>query len=214
MNDLMSFGIHRLWKDTFVASLAFPAEARILDLASGTGDIARRIITKFCYRRPTLHLVDLSFRMLTENRALCIDAGHALTQLSFTNASGTSLPFADNTFDAITISFGLRNFGNIAEGLREMHRTLKPGGTLNCMEFSQPENATLKKVSALYNQKVMPLMGELVAQNRADYQYLADSIETFPAAPVLKNMCLSAGFSDTSYTYLTGGIVAIHTCVK
>ncbi|MDC0344787.1 bifunctional demethylmenaquinone methyltransferase/2-methoxy-6-polyprenyl-1,4-benzoquinol methylase UbiE [Alphaproteobacteria bacterium] len=214
MNDLMSLGLHRRWKNHLVSKLApFPGMVH-LDLAGGTGDIATRILQKTKAMTPTAHVYvgDYSAEMLQEGRNRAIDSG-IHDQLSWIQLNGEALPFPDARFDSITLSFGLRNMAKLDQVLSHMHRILKPGGKALIMEFSKPAKPFVP-LAQFYNHKFLPFMGEHVANNRDAYQYLADSIDTFPDQETLSKMLRKANFERVSYENLAGGIVAIHQGIK
>lgn len=209
MNDLMSVGLHRLWKRLAVEMLAVRPGMQALDLAAGTGDLARSISERIGLQGHVV-LGDINDQMLRVGRDRFIDAGH-LDGLSWCQCDAECLPFPDAHFDRITIGFGLRNVTNKEAALAEMHRVLKPGGRALVLEFSHPTDATLKTVYDLYSFTVLPALGQVIANDRASYQYLAESIRKHPDQETLKAMMGSAGFTDCRYTNLNGGIVAIHT---
>ncbi|TJY64810.1 bifunctional demethylmenaquinone methyltransferase/2-methoxy-6-polyprenyl-1,4-benzoquinol methylase UbiE [Sinimarinibacterium sp. CAU 1509] len=207
MNDLMSMGVHRLWK-RFVIDLAGvrPGE-RVLDVAGGTGDLTREFARAV---GPTglAVLSDINAAMLGEGRRRLLDKGVVGVPLAQANAE--KLPFADASFDCITIGFGLRNVTDKDAALRSMKRCLKPGGRLLVLEFSKPLNAGLGKVYDQYSFKLLPMMGKLVAGDEASYRYLAESIRMHPDQETLKGMMQSAGLERVQVYNLTGGIVAVH----
>ena len=211
MNDLMSGGIHRLWKRyTIQHANARPGHV-ILDLAGGTGDLARefaRIVG------PSGHVVlaDINAAMLEHGRRRLVDAGVA-GNVELAQVDAEALPFADNTFDRVTIAFGLRNITHKEAALAEMHRVLKPGGKVLILEFSQPSRA-IKPAYDLYSFKILPLLGKLVAQDPESYQYLAESIRMHPDQETLLGMMQDAGFERCRFNNLTAGIVALHTGYK
>jgi demethylmenaquinone methyltransferase/2-methoxy-6-polyprenyl-1,4-benzoquinol methylase len=211
MNDLMSGGMHRLWKRyTIQHANARPGHV-ILDLAGGTGDLARefaRIVG------PSGHVVlaDINAAMLEHGRRRLVDAGVA-GNVELAQVDAEALPFADNTFDRVTIAFGLRNITHKEAALAEMHRVLKPGGKVLILEFSQPSRA-IKPAYDLYSFKILPLLGKLVAQDPESYQYLAESIRMHPDQETLLGMMQDAGFERCRFNNLTAGIVALHTGYK
>jgi len=211
MNDLMSGGMHRLWKRyTIQHANARPGHV-ILDLAGGTGDLARefaRIVG------PSGHVVlaDINAAMLEHGRRRLVDAGVA-GNVELAQVDAEALPFADNTFDRVTIAFGLRNITHKEAALAEMHRVLKPGGKVLILEFSQPSRA-IKPAYDLYSFKILPLLGKLVAQDPESYQYLAESIRMHPDQQTLLGMMQDAGFERCRFNNLTAGIVALHTGYK
>ena len=207
MNDLMSGGLHRLWKRHTVNQAAVRPGDVILDLAGGTGDLARAFARKV---GPDGHVVlaDINAAMLRQGRTRLVDAGVA-GNLSIAQVDAQNLPFADSTFDCITMAFGLRNVTDKDAALRSMFRTLRPGGKAMILEFSEPAKA-LKPAYDLYSFKVLPLLGKLVARDSDSYQYLAESIRVHPDQETLKSMMEEAGFERCRYQNLAGGIVALH----
>lgn len=212
MNDLMSAGIHRLWKRlTIEASCARPGQ-KVLDIAGGTGDLARQF-AKIVGAEGQVILSDINSSMLSVGRDRLLDAGQ-LGNLDYVQSDAEALPFADNTFDCITIAFGLRNVTEKSNALLSMLRVLKPGGKLLVLEFSKPRNPLLGKVYDAYSFKVLPKMGQLVTQDADSYRYLAESIRMHPDQETLKQMMLDAGFNRVDYHNLTGGVVALHKGFK
>ncbi len=207
MNDLMSLGVHRLWK-RFVIDLAGvrPGE-RVLDVAGGTGDLVREF-SKLVGADGLAVLSDINAAMLTEGRSRLTDRGVVGVPLAQANAE--KLPFADASFDCITIGFGLRNVTDKNAALRSMLRVLKPGGRLLVLEFSKPVSEGLSKIYDQYSFKVLPMLGRLVANDEGSYRYLAESIRMHPDQATLKKMMEDAGFSRVQVYNLTGGIVAVH----
>lgn len=212
MNDLMSFGMHRLWKRfTLTEAHVLPGQ-HILDVASGTGDLAKAFAQKV---GPTgkVIMTDINEAMLTVGRDRLIDAG-IVGNLECLQADAENLPFADNQFDLVTIAFGLRNVTDKSKALRSMYRVLKPGGKLLVLEFSHPQTPLLNKLYDLYSFNIIPKMGEIVTNDRESYQYLVESIRMHPDQDTLKNMMCEAGFDDVTYFNLSGGIVALHKGYK
>jgi len=207
MNDLMSGGLHRLWKRHTVNQAAVRPGDVILDLAGGTGDLARAFAKKV---GPDGHVVlaDINAAMLRQGRTRLVDAGVA-GNLSIAQVDAQDLPFADSTFNCITMAFGLRNVTDKNAALRSMYKTLRPGGKAMILEFSEPAKA-LKPAYDLYSFKVLPLLGKLVARDSDSYQYLAESIRVHPDQETLKSMMEEAGFERCRYQNLAGGIVALH----
>ena len=207
MNDLMSGGLHRLWKRHTVNQAAARPGDVILDLAGGTGDLARAFARKV---GPDGHVVlaDINAAMLRQGRTRLVDAGVA-GNLSIAQVDAQNLPFADSTFNCITMAFGLRNVTDKDAALRSMFKTLRPGGKAMILEFSEPAKA-LKPAYDLYSFKVLPLLGRLVARDSDSYQYLAESIRVHPDQETLKSMMEEAGFERCRYQNLAGGIVALH----
>lgn len=211
MNDCMSVGLHRIWKKDFIKHIALRPNMQVLDLAGGTGDIAIGLCANKKYLNPTITVCDLTFDMLQEGKRKANNKG--FFTLNWHNGNAEQLPYLDNYFDIVTIAFGLRNVANKAKAMQEMARVLKPGGTLYCLEFSPVESA-LSHMYDLYSFKILPLIGKVVADNRDAYQYLAESIRTFPNADDLKNMFKNNGFKSCNFKKMSAGIVAIHTCIK
>lgn len=208
MNDLMSLGLHRLWKQQAINLAGARPGMRVLDLAGGTGDLAR-LLAKKVGNSGLVVLSDINEAMLVQGRDRTIDAGHVGT-VSYALLDAQHLPFPDNTFDRITIGFGLRNVTDKAQALRAIYRALSPGGVAMVLEFSHPYVTPLKPLYNLYSFQVLPLMGRLVANDAASYRYLAESIRMHPDQETLKAMMKDAGFEDCDYTNLSGGIVAVH----
>lgn len=206
MNDLMSFGIHRLWKKNFVAYINPQPHHRILDVAGGTGDIA--FLHEEIGRGPRVTVCDFNEEMLKIGRDRGIERGQ--TKLGWICGDASRLPFADGTFDIYTISFGLRNVTDQPAALREAFRVLNPGGRFYCLEFSKVEISPLDKLYQFYSFEVIPRLGQLVARDKESYQYLVESIERHPSQEVLAAMMREAGFTSVLYHNLNGGICAIH----
>ncbi|PKP73665.1 MAG: bifunctional demethylmenaquinone methyltransferase/2-methoxy-6-polyprenyl-1,4-benzoquinol methylase UbiE [Alphaproteobacteria bacterium HGW-Alphaproteobacteria-6] len=208
MNDVMSAGVHRLWKDAMMDWLAPRPGQRLLDVAGGTGDIAFR----FLKRAPgaTATVLDLTEPMLTEGQKRA-EAENMADRLTWVVGDAMALPFADNAFDVYTISFGIRNVTRIADALAEAYRVLKPGGRLMVLEFSQVPNPALQWAYDRYSFNVIPLMGQIVARDRDSYQYLVESIRRFPDQASFATMIRAAGFSLVKYRNLTMGVAALHS---
>ncbi|WP_444902457.1 bifunctional demethylmenaquinone methyltransferase/2-methoxy-6-polyprenyl-1,4-benzoquinol methylase UbiE [Microbulbifer sp. SSSA007] len=212
MNDLMSGGIHRLWKRfTIELSGARPGQ-KILDIAGGTGDLTARF-SRIVGDSGQVVLADINESMLRVGRDRLLDRGIAGNVVPV-QADAQYLPFPDNTFDCITIAFGLRNVTDKDLALRSMLRVLKPGGRLLVLEFSRPESKLLEKVYDQYSFRLLPFMGKLVANDAESYRYLAESIRMHPDQETLKQMMEDAGFVDCEYHNMTGGIVALHRGIK
>ncbi len=207
MNDLMSAGLHRLWKRYTIDQAAVRAGDVVLDLAGGTGDLARAFAKKVGPEGRVV-LADINAAMLQQGRSRLVDAGVA-ANVSIAQVDAQDLPFADSTFDCITIAFGLRNVTDKDAALRSMLRTLKPGGKAMILEFSAPSRA-IKPAYDLYSFKVLPTLGKLVADDPESYQYLAESIRMHPDQETLKSMMEEAGFERCRYHNLAAGIVALH----
>lgn len=212
MNDLMSFGIHRLWKRFAIGLSGVRSGQAVLDIAGGTGDLAR-IFSREVGRAGKVVLSDINPAMLEVGRTRLINAGCNNVDFVLANAE-TLEPFADNSFDLVTISFGLRNVTDKDKALVAMQRVLKPGGRLLVLEFSKPIFEPLSKAYDLYSFTALPLMGKLVAGDSDSYQYLAESIRMHPDQDTLKAMMQNAGFTHCDYHNLTGGIVAVHRGFK
>lgn len=212
MNDLMSFGIHRLWKRYAISLTGVRTGQSVLDIAGGTGDLAK-VFSREVGRSGRVVLSDINEAMLEVGRTRLINAGCNNVDFVLANAE-TLEPFADNSFDLVTISFGLRNVTDKDKALQAMHRVLKPGGRLLVLEFSKPVFEPLSKAYDLYSFTALPVMGKLVAGDADSYQYLAESIRMHPDQATLKSMMQNAGFINCDYHNLTGGIVAVHRGFK
>ncbi len=208
MNDVMSLGIHRLWKRFTLGQTGLKPGQRALDVAGGTGDIATGLARQV---GPTGQVVlsDINAAMLGHGRDRLLDAGFARS-VECVLANAERLPFADASFHCVTIGFGLRNITDKAAALRSMYRVLKPGGQLLILEFSTPVAPGLKPVYDLYSFKVLPMLGRLIASDADSYRYLAESIRTFPDQGTLSGMMREAGFEGCKHHNLSGGIVALH----
>jgi demethylmenaquinone methyltransferase/2-methoxy-6-polyprenyl-1,4-benzoquinol methylase len=212
MNDLMSGGIHRIWKRFTIELSGVRKGNAVLDIAGGTGDLAARF-ADIVGPDGRVVLADINDSMLQVGRDKLLDQGRQ-GNLEFVQADAQYLPFPDDSFDCITIAFGLRNVTDKALAMRSMLRVLKPGGRLLVLEFSKPENQLLSKAYDTYSFRVLPLMGRLVANDSDSYQYLAESIRMHPDQDTLKEMMEDAGFSRCEYHNMTGGVVALHKGVK
>jgi len=212
MNDLMSFGVHRLWKRFTLSLTGLKPGQNALDVAGGTGDLALGLLRQVG-KDGRVVLSDINPRMLEVGRDRLLDAGH-VGNVECLVADAERLPFGDNSFDCITIGFGLRNVTDKAAALRSMYRVLKPGGQLLVLEFSTPVAKGLKPLYDAYSFNVLPLLGRLVAEDSASYQYLAESIRMHPNQETLLEMLQSAGFAQARYHNLSGGIVALHRGYK
>jgi demethylmenaquinone methyltransferase/2-methoxy-6-polyprenyl-1,4-benzoquinol methylase len=208
MNDLMSLGIHRVWKDAMMDWLAPRPGQRLLDVAGGTGDVAFR----FLGRAPGASAVvcDMTEPMLVEGRKRA-EAEKLAQSLDWVVGDAMALPFPDASFDVYTISFGIRNVTRIPDALSEAHRVLKPGGRLMVLEFSRIPNDLMQKAYDLYSFNVIPVMGQVVAGDRDSYQYLVESIRKFPDQETFAAMIRDAGFGQVRYRNLTMGIAALHS---
>ncbi len=207
MNDLMSAGLHRLWKRYTIDRAAIKPGDVLLDLAGGTGDLAREFARKVGKDGHVI-LADINAAMLQQGRRRLIDAGIS-GNVTIAQVDAQDLPFADNTFDCITMAFGLRNVTDKDAALASMFRTLKPGGKAMILEFSEP-NKAIKPAYDLYSFKVLPTLGKLVAGDPDSYQYLAESIRMHPDQETLRSMMVSAGFERCCFHNLAAGIVALH----
>jgi len=208
MNDLMSLGVHRLWKRHFVATARVGAGDVVLDLAGGTGDVAA-LLSDRVGGAGRVVLSDINAAMLDVGRQRLEDRG-IVGNLRYALANAEALPFADGSFDAVTIAFGLRNVTDQPAALREMLRVLKPGGRVHILEFSRVRAEPLQKLYDAWSFGALPLMGRLVAGDADSYQYLAESIRRHPGQHDLAVMLERAGFAGVTYRSLSGGIVAIH----
>jgi demethylmenaquinone methyltransferase / 2-methoxy-6-polyprenyl-1,4-benzoquinol methylase len=208
MNDVMSVGIHRLWKDAMMDWLAPRPGQKLLDVAGGTGDISFRFLT----RAPgaTATVLDLTESMLVEGRKRA-EAGQMAQSLDWVVGDAMALPFEAGTFDVYTISFGIRNVTRIQDALNEAFRVLRPGGRIMVLEFSQIPNELMQKAYDLYSFNVIPKMGKLIADDEASYQYLVESIRKFPDQDTFAGMIRSAGFENVAYRNLSMGIAALHS---
>jgi demethylmenaquinone methyltransferase/2-methoxy-6-polyprenyl-1,4-benzoquinol methylase len=213
MNDVMSFGIHHLWKKFTIEMCGLRPGHKVLDLAGGTGDLAIKQ-SQLVGESGQVVLADINAAMLQQGRDRVIDKG-LVNRITSVQCNAEILPFADNHFDCITIAFGLRNVTDKATALASMQRILKPGGRLCVLEFSKPVCEPLAKIYDFYSFKLLPRMGELIARDRDSYQYLAESIRMHPDQQVLKQMILEqGGFDEVEVHNLSGGIVALHRAFK
>ncbi len=209
MNDLMSLGIHRLWKDAMMDWLAPRPGQRLLDVAGGTGDIAFRFL-KRAGTEAHATVLDLTESMLQEGQKRA-EAENMAASLDWVVGDAMALPFANNSFDVYTISFGIRNVTRIEDALAEAFRALRPGGRLMVLEFSQIPNDMMQKAYDLYSFNVIPAMGQVVANDRDSYQYLVESIRRFPNQERFAAMIADAGFEQVKYRNLSMGIAALHS---
>ncbi len=212
MNDLMSFGLHRLWKRFTLAQSSVRPGQVILDIAGGTGDLAKAFAIKVG-KQGRVVLADINESMLQQGRERLLDQG-VVSNVTFVQADAEQLPFPDNHFDCITIAFGLRNVTDKMAALRSMYRVLKPGGKLLVLEFSKPALPGLAALYDAYSFNVIPVLGEWICQDRDSYQYLVESIRMHPGQDELKRMMQACEFDDVTYYNLTGGIVALHKGFK
>lgn len=211
MNDAMSMGMHRLWKRILVEIAGIKEHDVVLDIAAGTGDIAKLISKQF--PSTEIYVSDINNEMLSVGRERSIDEGFS-NNTFFCQLSGEAIPFKDNTFDVITLGFGLRNFTDKPEGLKEIKRCLKKGGRLLVLEFSKPNNPLFSKVYDWYSFNILPKLGAVLANDSDSYKYLAESIRMHPDQEALKNMVIESGFDDCKFYNLLNGIVAIHVGYK
>ncbi len=212
MNDLMSVGIHRLWKRFTIELSAVRPGQTVLDIAGGTGDLAARF-SRIVGAEGKVILADINASMLAVGRDRLIDQG-VVGNVHTVQCDAQALAFPDNSIDCITIAFGLRNVTDKEKALRSMERVLKPGGRLLVLEFSKPTNPLLEQVYDTYSFRVLPLMGKWVANDAESYRYLAESIRKHPDQDTLMGMMEDAGFVNCQYHNMTGGIVAVHRGIK
>jgi len=212
MNDLMSLGVHRLWKRWFVGTSGVREGDRVLDLAGGTGDIAA-LLLPLVGTTGNVVLGDINAAMLRAGRDRLLDRGF-VRNLDYAQLNAEALPFPDGSFDAVTIAFGLRNVTDKALALREMHRVLKPGGRALVLEFSVVQSEWLKPLYEFHSFQVLPHLGAFIANDSESYQYLAESIRKHPDQATLKAMMETAGFGQVDVRNLSAGIVAIHRGYK
>lgn len=212
MNDLMSFGIHRWWKRFAVELSRAKKGQRVLDLAGGSGDLAR-LLAKEVGPSGEVVLADINASMLAKGRDRLLDCG-LVQSVHYVQANAECLPFAENHFDCITMGFGLRNVTDKAAALRSMYRVCRPGGKVMILEFSAPVLPGLQPIYDWYSFHVLPKIGQWVAQDEDSYRYLAESIRMHPSQEELKTMIEAAGFADCRYHNLSGGIVALHIAYK
>ena len=212
MNDVMSFGVHRLWKQYAVHIAAVKPGDTVLDLAGGTGDISEKLL-KRVGNTGTVLLADINHEMLLEARSRFINKG-VINNIDYLQVNAESLPFADNSLDFVSMAFGLRNVTDKVQALRSIFRCLKYGSQLMVLEFSKLSIPVLQKIYDQYSFKLIPLFGKLIANDEASYQYLVESIRMHPDQETLKSMMEEAGFSRVRYQNLTAGVVSIHTAYK
>ncbi len=212
MNDLMSFGTHRLWKRHAINLSGIKKGQSVLDVAGGTGDLSK-LFHQRVGKEGTVLMSDINNAMLLEGRDKLIDAG-IVSGIDYVQANAEVLPFADNSFDCISIGFGLRNVTDKQKAINSMFEKLRYGGCLIILEFSKVELASLASIYDKYSFKVIPKIGKFVAKDEASYQYLVESIRMHPDQETLKGMIETAGFSRVEYFNLMGGVVAIHRAYK
>nr|CAI5828075.1 unnamed protein product [Callosobruchus analis] len=217
MNDAMSLGIHRIWKDYFMCSLSPTHNTKLLDVAGGTGDIAFRFIDYAKtenLRNCHVTVTDINANMLGVGKIRSTTLKHDPNQIAWQEGNAEQLPFKDNSFNAYTIAFGIRNCTHIDKVLQEAYRVMQPGGRFMCLEFSQLENAAAQWAYDQYSFQVIPVLGQLIAGEWKAYQYLVESIRQFPNQESFKQMIEEAGFRQVTYENLTLGVVAIHSGFK
>lgn len=210
MNDIMSFGQHRLWKNIFIAQLDPNPHKTYLDVAGGTGDIALRIAQKNGSGKG-ITILDLTHNMLLEGMSRQDSHNSEIQRIC---GDAENLPYKDNSFDYYTISYGIRNVTYIYKALSEAYRVLKPGGKFMCLEFSSIANPIYQKIYDFYSFDCLPKIGQIIANDADSYRYLAESIRRFPNQLKFENMIKNAGFKNTSFMNLSQGITAIHTGFK
>tara|TARA_B100000963_G_scaffold96177_2_gene82940 strand:- start:982 stop:1722 length:741 start_codon:yes stop_codon:yes gene_type:complete len=207
MNDAMSFGMHRIWKKILIELSEINDASNVLDIASGTGDIAKIISNDF--PKTQIFVTDINYEMLNEGRNRAVDENF-YANCHFCQLSGEALPFMDDSFDLITVGFGLRNFTDKSQGLTEMKRCINKNGKLMILEFSKPSNQFFSKIYDWYSFNILPALGSLLANDSDSYKYLAESIRMHPDQEALKEMILDAGFSKCRFFNILNGVVAIH----
>lgn len=212
MNDLMSGGVHRLWKRITIDQSGVRRGHKVLDIAGGTGDLTRKF-ARMVGPEGKVVLADINDSMLKVGRDKLLNSGVA-GNVEYVQANAECLPFEDNTFDVITIAFGLRNVTDQNAAISSMLRVLKPGGKLMILEFSKTDNPALTKLYDFYSFNILPQMGKVIAGDSESYRYLAESIRKHPDQDTLKGMMEQAGFVNCRYQNMTGGIVALHTGIK
>ena len=211
MNDLMSFGIHRLWKKVAIESSGLREDFRVLDLAGGTGDMVK-LMKETIKEEGLIVLSDINRKMLEEGRDRLIDEG--IEGINLAQIDAQYLPFRNETFDLVTIAFGLRNVTNKEKALKSILGSLKKGGKLIVLEFSKPTNETFREIYDIFSFEVIPKIGEVIANTEESYRYLAESIRMHPTQDELKELMERSGFVECNYDNLTNGIVAIHSGIK
>lgn len=210
MNDLMSMGVHRLWKDAFIDWLSPTPGMQLLDVAGGTGDIAFRFLDRLGAKPGNVVVCDINPEMLAVGRERARERSFA-ERVTFSCGDAEKLPAPDASFDAYTIAFGIRNVTHIDKALAEAHRVLKPGGRFLCLEFSKVNDALLSNLYDLWSFNVIPVVGQVVTNDRASYQYLVESIRRFPPQKDFADLIEAAGFKQVKWRDMTGGIVAMHS---
>lgn len=212
MNDLLSFGIHRIWKRFTIDCSGVRKGQKVLDLAGGTGDFTAKL-SRIVGRTGKVILADINSSMLEVGREKLRNLG-VVGNVDYVQANAESLPFSDNTFDCVIISFGLRNVTDKDKALKSIFRVLKPGGRLLVLEFSKPIFDPLSKIYNFYSFNILPKVGEIIVNDADSYRYLAESIRMHPNQSILKEMMEEAGFEQVNYYNLTAGIVALHRGYK
>lgn len=209
MNDAMSAGMHRLWKDRFVRRVKPQPGEQVLDMAGGTGDIAFRLAAKGAH----VTVADINQEMLDVGAERAVERGGSEDEgsLVFTRQNAETTDFTSSSFDAYTIAFGIRNVTHIDRALAEAHRVLRPGGRFFCLEFSSVEWSGLKELYDIYSDRLLPRMGQAIAGDADSYRYLVESIRKFPRMPEFERMIAAAGFANTRVEPIMGGLVAIHS---
>ena len=211
MNDVMSFGMHRIWKRYFINLVNVKPHNKILDLAAGTGDISALLAAKL-NGKGSITLCDPNASMLERGRARLVDKG-LLNNIHFVQSLAEHLPFPEDYFDCITLAFGLRNFTDKSQALTSLLKVIKPGGQLLILEFSQPQK-WMRKAYDAYSFNFLPKMGKIIAKDEDSYKYLVESIRKHPDQDTLKTMLEEAGFENCEYFNLSGGIICIHRSYK
>ena len=209
MNDVMSLGIHRLWKNEMITLLAPQENKRLLDVAGGTGDIAFRYLDKV-ENKGHVTICDINPNMLEQGKANAIDGSRLNAPITWCCGNAQNLPLEDATMDYYTIAFGIRNVTHIDKALKEAYRVLKPGGKFVCLEFSHVTQPVIAKLYDFFSFQMIPKMGKIVAKDEESYRYLVESIRKFPDQETFKQMIASAGFSMVDYKNMSQGIVALH----
>ncbi|OQM34083.1 bifunctional demethylmenaquinone methyltransferase/2-methoxy-6-polyprenyl-1,4-benzoquinol methylase UbiE [bacterium endosymbiont of Pedicinus badii] len=208
MNDIMSFGLHRLWKNNFIKSINIKSGQIVLDLACGTADISEKIIKLFG-TSIKLILVDSNYDMIQLGREKIRNAGN-IKNIYYLQSEAENLPFLQNSFDHVIISFGIRNFFDKSKSLKSIHKILKKKGKLSILEFSMPNNKTFKKIYNFYSFKVIPILGKIVSGQKFAYKYLVNSIRHFPKRNKFKNMLIKKGFKKVKFQKKFFGIITIY----
>ncbi|MBX9977794.1 MAG: bifunctional demethylmenaquinone methyltransferase/2-methoxy-6-polyprenyl-1,4-benzoquinol methylase UbiE [Alphaproteobacteria bacterium] len=213
MNDVMSLGVHRLWKNYFIKKMLIKPGDSIVDMASGTGDIAQGVMEQYRFLNLHIMAMDLTESMLLSGKHKAIDKG-IIHGIDYTVCDAENLPLPDDSVDVYTCAYGMRNVGNLEKALNEAHRVLKKDGRFYCLEFSAVENAYLKPVYDFYSFQFIPTFGKYIANDAPAYQYLVESIRKFPSQESFKSMLETAGFHNVTFENLSCGITAIHSGKK